>query len=217
MTGLFADRAPAFLALLVRLVKIDSGPGSARCIARIVDILDPKLAEVGLATERRPSPVGPHLLAYGNKSPQVLLMGHIDTVFPAGTAAARPFRREGNRAYGPGVIDMKSGIVYLIYVVKALAAAGGLHEHVRIVINADEEISSIHSRELIYEQSRLCRAAFVFEPSPDMETLTTSRKGVGDLTLSITGKAAHAGAAIEEGLRSDERRVGKASRAPTVP
>jgi len=204
MTGLFADREAEMLALLERLVNIDSGTGHARGIERIVDILEPMLAEVGLATERRPSPVGPHLLAYGNKSPQVLLMGHIDTVFPAGTAAARPFRREGNRAYGPGVIDMKSGIVNLIYVVKALAAAGGLHEHVRIVINADEEISSIHSRELIYEQSRLCRAAFVFEPSPDMETLTTSRKGVGDLTLSITGKAAHAGAAIEDGLSAVE-------------
>ncbi len=167
--------------------------------------MEPMLAEVGLATERRPSPVGPHLLAYGNKSPQVLLMGHIDTVFPAGTAAARPFRLEGNRAYGPGVIDMKSGIVNLIYVVKALAAAGGLHEHVRVVINADEEISSIHSRELIYEQSRLCRAAFVFEPSPDMETLTTSRKGVGDMTLSVTGKAAHAGRGYRRRL---ERRGG---------
>lgn len=204
MMGLFVDREAEMLALLERLVNIDSGTGHGQGIEQIVDILEPMLQDIGLTTERRPSPVGPHLVAYGAKSPQVLLMGHIDTVFPVGTAAARPFRREGDRAYGPGVIDMKSGIVNLLYVVKALADAGGLHQHVRIVINADEEISSIHSRDVIYEQSRLCRAAFVFEPSQAMETLTTSRKGVGDLTLSITGKAAHAGAAIEDGLSAVE-------------
>lgn len=192
------------LALLERLVNIDSGTGHAEGIERIVDIIEPMLQELGLTTERRPSPVGPHLVAYGPRSPQVLLMGHIDTVFPPGTAAARPFRREGARAHGPGVIDMKSGIVSLLYVVKALARAGGLHRHVRIVVNADEEISSIHSRPVIYEQARLCRAAFVFEPAQSMETLTTSRKGVGDLTLAITGKAAHAGAAIEDGLSAIE-------------
>lgn len=204
MMGLFVDREAEMLALLERLVNIDSGTGHSQGIEQIVDIIEPIFQDLGLTTERRPSPVGPHLIAYGAKSPQVMLMGHIDTVFPPGTATARPFRLQGDRAYGPGVIDMKSGIVNLIYVVKALARTGGLHEHVRVVINADEEISSIHSRDVIYEQSRLCRAAFVFEPSQSMETLTTSRKGVGDMTLSVTGKAAHAGAAIEDGLSAVE-------------
>ncbi|MBO8141920.1 MAG: M20 family metallopeptidase [Firmicutes bacterium] len=188
------------LSLLEQLVNIDSGTGQRAGIEAILDILEPKLKELGFATRRHPSPVGPHLVAEGTEQPQVLLMGHIDTVFPAGTAAQRPFRIDGNRAYGPGVMDMKAGIVTMIYVLKALALSGDLHRNARVIINADEEISSIHSRDLIQQESRRCQAAFVFEPARSMDEVTTRRKGVGDLTIQVKGRAAHAGAAPEDGL-----------------
>jgi len=188
------------LALLEQLVNIDSGTGHAAGIEAILDILEPRLKELGLATQRHPSPVGPHLVATGSREPQVLLIGHIDTVFPVGTVTQRPFRVEGSRAYGPGVLDMKSGIVMMLYVLELLARAGGWHQHARVIINADEEISSVHSRDLIYEHSRRCRAAFVFEGSRTMELVTTQRKGVGDLTVHVKGRAAHAGVTPEDGL-----------------
>ncbi len=188
------------LALLERLVNIDSGTGHAAGIEAILDILEPKLQELGLVTRRHPSPAGPHLAAEGQREPRVLLMGHIDTVFPAGTAASRPFRIENGRAYGPGVMDMKAGIVSLLYVLRALALDDEKHRHARIIINADEEISSPYSRALVNAYAPGCGAAFVFEPARSMEEVTTLRKGVGDITVSVKGRAAHAGAAPQDGL-----------------
>ncbi|REJ34086.1 MAG: carboxypeptidase [Bacillota bacterium] len=195
----FARWQGEMLQLLEQLVNIDSGTGHAPGIEAILDILEPRLAELGLATRRFPSPVGPHLVADGSREPRVLLMGHIDTVFPVGTAAQRPFRIEGGRAYGPGVMDMKAGIVSMLYVLKALALQG-LHQHARVIINADEEISSPHSRALVAQYGPECRAAFVFEPARSMQEVITLRKGVGDVTITVKGRAAHAGAAPQDGL-----------------
>ena len=195
----FARWQGEMLGLLEQLVNIDSGTGHAAGIEAILDILEPRLKELGFTTRRFPSPVGPHLVADGSREPRVLLMGHIDTVFPVGTAARRPFRVEGHRAYGPGVMDMKAGIVSMVYVIRALAAQG-LHQHVRVIINADEEISSPHSRALVAEYAPGCRAAFVFEPARSIQEVTTLRKGVGDVTIAVKGRAAHAGAAPQDGL-----------------
>lgn len=200
----FARWQGEMLGLLEQLVNIDSGTGHTPGIEAILDILEPRLKELGLTTRRFPSPVGPHLVAEGSREPRVLLMGHIDTVFPVGTAARRPFRVEGGRAYGPGVMDMKAGIVSMLYVLKALALAGSLHEHARVIINADEEISSPHSRALVAEYAPGCTAAFVFEPARSMEEVITLRKGVGDVTISVKGRAAHAGAAPQDGLSAVE-------------
>lgn len=199
LTQQFQRWQPEMLDLLERLVNIDSGTGQKEGIVAILDIVEPLLRGIGMETERHPSPVGPHLVARGATDAPVLLMGHIDTVFPAGTAAERPFRIEGDRAYGPGVADMKSGIVNMIYVVKALAQAGGAHEHVRLIINADEETSSIHSRDITRRESASSRAAFVFEPGSSLTDLTTERKGVGDVTVTVRGKAAHAGSGLANG------------------
>lgn len=195
---------PEMLQLLERLVNIDSGTGRAQGAEAIVNILAPELEKLGLEVERHDTPVGPQLVARGDREPQVLLSGHIDTVFPPGTASRRPYRVEGDRAYGPGVTDMKSGVVNLLYTVKALAARDELHRHTRIVINCDEETSSLHSRPFIRQEAEQCAAAFVFEPSSKMETLTTERKGVGVLQISVTGQASHAGSSFHDGLSAVE-------------
>lgn len=192
------------LRLLETLVNIDSGTGHVGGARAIVDIIAPLLRELQLTVKTYDTPVGPQLVAYGHREPQVLLVGHIDTVFPEGTAAQRPFRIEGTRAYGPGVTDMKSGIVNLLYVVKALSQHEDLHQHVRIVINCDEETSSLYSRTYITEEAKRCVAAFVFEPSSNMATLTTERKGVGIVRIDVTGIASHAGSSFADGLSAIE-------------
>lgn len=200
----FTAWRPEMLQLLETLVNIDSGTGRAAGATEIADIITPHLEGLNLTVQRHATPVGPQLVAYGNKQPQVLLMGHIDTVFPEGTVAKRPFRIEGEQAFGPGVTDMKSGVVNMLYVLKALAEHGNLHQHVRVVINCDEETSSLHSRPFITEAAQQCSAAFVFEPSSNMKTLTTERKGVGVINVRVTGAASHAGSSFNDGLSATE-------------
>lgn len=200
----FNEWRPDMLALLERLVNIDSGTGQAAGATKIVDILAPKLQQLGLTVERHDTPVGPQLVAYGDRQPQVLFSGHIDTVFPEGTVARRPYRVEDDKAYGPGVTDMKSGVVNMLYVLKALQKEDNLHQHVRVVINCDEETSSLHSRTFIQAEAARCVAGFVFEPSSRMETLTTERKGVGVLRIAVRGQASHAGASYHDGLSAIE-------------
>lgn len=212
LTQQLAAWQPEMLALLEQLVNIDSGTGQKEGIEQILDIVEPKLQELGLTCQRHPSPVGPHLAAWGPREPHYMLMGHIDTVFPPGTAAQRPFRMEGGRAYGPGVTDMKAGIVSMIYILKALSLQSSAHLHARVVINADEEIGSPHSAHLIRQQARLCKAAFVFEPTRGLDLVTTGRKGVADINIRVKGKASHAGSAPEDGLSAIDEIARKITR-----
>lgn len=191
---------PEMLRLLERLVNIDSGTGLREGAEAIVDVLAPRFEALGLTVETHDTPVGPQLVAYGDRQPQVLLSGHIDTVFPAGTAMRRPYRTDGRRAYGPGVTDMKSGVVNILYALQALSERGGLHRHTRTVINCDEETSSLHSRGILRAEAEQCVAGFVFEPSGKMQTLTTERKGVGVVRVTVTGEASHAGSSFHDGL-----------------
>ncbi len=135
-----------------------------------------------------------------NGSSPVMLLGHIDTVFPAGEIQKRPFRIEGNRATGPGVFDMKSGIVLMWM---ALRTLGGKHD-VTVLLSSDEEVGSTASRELIERESTRCRAVLVLEPSLPGGVLKTSRKGVGRFTVKAIGRAAHAGIDPAKGVNAIE-------------
>lgn len=140
---------------------------------------------------------GNHLLADvrgGGGGGRVLVLGHMDTVWDKGTLATMPFRLDAGRAYGPGVFDMKAGLVQLVYAVRALRATGSRpRADLVILINSDEEVGSYSSRALIEEQARASRAVLVLEPSLPDGSLKTFRKGVGVFQLRVTGKAAHAG------------------------
>ncbi len=144
------------------------------------------------------SPVGPHIHWVGGPDPRVLILGHHDTVHPVGTLARLPFTTDGGIGRGPGVFDMKAGIVQALHAVAALADTS----HIEILLSADEEIGSRASRALIEERARACGAVLVLEPSADGGALKIGRKGTGTFELTIEGRASHAGLEPEKGINS---------------
>ena len=124
-----------------------------------------------------------------------LLVGHIDTVWPIGTLAHMPVRSEAGRLHGPGVYDMKGGLVQAIYALRAIEALGlKLSSPVTLFVNTDEEIGSPHSREHLLGLAAAAREALVLEPSfGSRGMLKTARKGIGRFKVQVRGKASHAG------------------------
>lgn len=122
----------------------------------------------------------------------VMLVGHYDTVWPTGTLDTWPFRRDGDAISGPGVFDMKAGLVQAVWALRALDALGLPRPAATLVLNGDEETGSLASHEAIVETGRGHRLAMVFEGAAD-GAIKTARKGVGLFTLTVTGTEAHAG------------------------
>lgn len=133
----------------------------------------------------------------------VLILGHYDTVWPVGTIADRPFRIEDGFAYGPGIFDMKGGLVIIEYALRLIKLMNlPLPRPVVVLLNSDEEIGSPDSRKLIKQHARLSEYVLVMEPALPGGELKTARKGVGAFTVAVTGRAAHAGAEPENGANA---------------
>jgi glutamate carboxypeptidase len=213
-------RKPAMLALLRRLVEMESpsldkaavdrlGAYVARCwrqqgarveIVRQRERGNQVRAELALGQAAEAKKVRPA----GQPRPrrdQILVLGHLDTVYPLGTLRKMPFRVRGNRAYGPGTMDMKAGIVIALFAVEALRKfRPNVARRVVFLSTGDEEIGSGSSRKLIEAEARKSAAVLVMEPANGLAgQLKTARKGVGEFEVHITGRAAHAGADIEKG------------------
>jgi glutamate carboxypeptidase len=130
----------------------------------------------------------------------VLLLGHFDTVWPMGTLAKMPFQIKDGRAFGPGVYDMKAGIAMMIFALRALKEAGAAHRPVTILLDTDEEVGSTTGRPIVEATAKDCEAVLVLEPSQGPQGhLKTSRKGVGDMTIRVRGRASHSGVDFEKG------------------
>ncbi len=124
----------------------------------------------------------------------ILLLGHLDTVWDVGTLRRMPFRIRDGRAYGPGILDMKSGIVLGLWAIRALQALGVRPRRpVRFFLNSDEEFSSVAFRKRILAEARRACAVLVLEPAAARGALKTARKGVGQFRITVRGRAAHAG------------------------
>lgn len=127
-------------------------------------------------------------------SKPILILGHLDTVWETGTLQRMPFRIRGGRAYGPGIFDMKSGIVCGLWAIRALRACGiEARSPVRFFLNSDEETSSVAFRNQLLAEARKARAVLVLEPAAAGGALKTSRKGVGEFRITVHGRSAHAG------------------------
>jgi len=196
------------LELLEGLVNIDSGSYNKTGVDRIGGMLADKLRALGFSVQvQYQANLGCNVLAKlsGAGQAKILLVGHMDTVFDDGTAAARPFTVRDGRAYGPGVDDMKSGLVTMLYALEALLTAGWQEfAEITVLLNGDEEIGSFSSRDLIEREAARADFAFVLEPGREDGSVVTGRKGVGSYELVVTGKAAHAGVEPEKGISAIE-------------
>jgi glutamate carboxypeptidase len=215
LAALQADVAaslPAFLADLERLSNIDCGSYSPAGVNEVATWTAAALAELGATVERRPDPegrFGDTIVATfegaAGAGPRILLIGHMDTVFPDGTAATRPFRVEAGTAYGPGVTDMKGGLLAGVYAIGALrrlvGRSGGAlpFERLVYVANPDEEVGSLSSTPHIEAIAAKSDACFVLECARANGDFVSARKGIADLRLLIHGRAAHAGVEPEKG------------------
>jgi len=171
---------------------VESLRASARHLAGYLERL------LGRPAELIDGPAGPHVRWQGGGDPRVLLLGHHDTVFPLGTLADRPFTISDGRATGPGVFDMKAGIVQAVHAVASLDDASG----VEMLFSCDEEVGSLTSRDLIEERAAACGAVLVLEPSADGGALKTGRKGTGTFEVVVHGRASHAGLEPEKGANA---------------
>jgi glutamate carboxypeptidase len=180
------------------LVDVESPSLQFEAIERSASAVAALIARrLGSPAELVPSAAGPHVHWRGRGEPRVLLVGHHDTVFPLGTTAARPFARADGRVTGPGVFDMKGGIVLAVH---AVASLGG--EGVELLVTADEEVGSAASRELIEARAEACGCVLVLEPAADGGALKTGRKGTGTFEVTVRGRAAHAGLEPEKGVNA---------------
>ena len=194
---------------LEQLVNIDSGSYTKTGVDQIISRYEEIYTGLGFETEIKVNEEqGNNLIARraGELDGNWLFLAHVDTVFTEGTADSRPFKldKEADRAYGPGVCDMKSGVVILKNVLETLITSGTELPDLVVLLNGDEEIGSPTSRELIEAAGREATACFVLEPGRQDGSLVTARKGVGIYELIVSGQAAHAGSGHKAGVSAIE-------------
>ena len=209
LRDLVATRSEEYLAELETLVNIDSGSFSPLGVNLVADRCEQRFHDFGWDVARHrhaPAPGEPQLgdlvigRRQGSGGPRILLVGHTDTVFDDGTAAERPFRIEGSRARGPGVSDMKAGLLTGFFAMHALQDAGlESFDHVTYVCNPDEEIGSPFSGPTIRELALAHDVGFVLEGARANGDIVSARKATTDYDLTVHGRAAHAGVEPEKG------------------
>jgi glutamate carboxypeptidase len=192
------------VALLAEVVNIDSGSYNKRGVDAVGARFARFFADHGIAASiiaggRSGNIIRAQIGASDAGPAPVLLMGHQDTVFPEGEAARRPFRIENGRGYGPGVADMKAGLVMHAFVLAALRHVGPPAASAVALFTSDEEIGSPFSRPLIEAEARKARIALNAEPARPSGNVVTGRKGGVFMRCEVSGKAAHSGSSFAEG------------------
>ncbi|MBI2237511.1 MAG: M20 family metallopeptidase [Actinobacteria bacterium] len=209
LSEIAARRYDEFVDALREMANVDCGSYTREGVNVIADLCEARFKVGGWEVERTPHrPAGgePQLgdlvvgRLQGAGGPRILMIGHTDTVFDEGTVARRPFRIEGDTAYGPGVSDMKGGLLVGFVAVEVLQEAGfGGFGSITYVCNPDEEIGSPFSGPFIQQFAEEADYAFVLEGARANGDVVSSRKGVSDYRIEIVGRAAHAGVEPEKG------------------
>ncbi|MGV6397106.1 M20/M25/M40 family metallo-hydrolase [Pseudomonas caspiana] len=192
-----------YLATVERLVNIDTGTGQAPGLKNVSEMLVKRLEALGATVQTTPaSPsTGDNIVGTikGNGSKSFLLMIHYDTVFGPGTAAKRPFKVEGERAYGPGVADAKGGVAMVLHSLQLLQDQKFKdYGTITVLFNPDEEMGSAGSKKVIAELARQHDYVFSYEP-PDTDAVTVATNGINGVFVDVKGKSSHAGSAPEAG------------------
>ncbi|HEX7247690.1 MAG TPA: M20 family metallopeptidase [Actinomycetota bacterium] len=209
---LAAARYDVFVAELERMVNVDCGSYTPAGVNEIADLCEARMRDRGYDVDRRRHVAAngePQLgdlvigTVEGSGGANVLLVGHMDTVFDEGTVAERPFRIDGDFARGPGVSDMKGGLLTGFHAVEVLQDAGAdRFGRITYVCNPDEEIGSPVSGPVIRELAPAYDAAFVLEGARANGDIVSARKGITDYSIEFVGRAAHAGVEPEKGANA---------------
>src|SRR5688572_6783048 len=211
----FEARKPEMIALLKRLVEIESPSHDKAAVDNVGRLVAQECRRLGADVQVVQNTVtGDHVVArwdgggrtHGSAPTggEILLMHHMDTVYPLGTLAKMPFYEKDDKLFGPGVLDMKGGIVISLAAVAALQKAGQLTRPVTALFTSDEEIGSDTSRELIESLAKEAALALVLESGMKDGAIKTWRKGVGNFIIHPKGRAAHAGGAHADGRNAIE-------------
>lgn len=188
------------VTLIRQLVECESPSDDPAAVNRFVELVSDTVAPSARVKTFPGGRFGKHLTAEvalpgRKKTGQTLVLGHSDTVWPLGTLRSMPFREAQGRLWGPGVLDMKAGIAFFVFAVRALREMEiPAASKVLLQLNSDEEVGSESSRALTEKNAARSQAVLVLEPGTGLEgKLKTARKGVGDFTVTVRGRAAHAG------------------------
>lgn len=199
-------RQSEIVNLIRQLVECESPSDDPAAVNRFVDIVGARAAGLGNVKLFPGGRFGKHmqmefLLPGDKKSGQILVLGHSDTVWPMGALKTMPFKEEKGRLWGPGVLDMKSGIAFFLFAMQAIRDLRlPVKRRVILQLNSDEEVGSDSSRPLTEKEAKKSNAVLVLEPGTGMQgKLKTARKGVGGYQVTVHGKASHAGVDFEAG------------------
>lgn len=204
----FAEaKQPAIVAFIRELARCESPSDQPQAVNRFVKLLADRLDEAVNVKTLPGGRFGNHLRCEfklpGAKAGagKILVLGHSDTVWPLGTLAQMPLREENGRLWGPGVLDMKSGIAIFVYAVHTLRMLEiPVRRNILFQVNSDEEVGSETSRPFTEEAARQSAIALLLEPGTGLKgKLKTARKGVGDYTVTVKGRASHAGVDYQAG------------------
>jgi glutamate carboxypeptidase len=204
----FKKQQPKIVQTIRQLVEIESPSDVKQSVDRLGTVLASRFAELGGRVRVHPvEKFGNHLqVEFKGRGPRdqkpVLLLGHTDTVYPIGTISKMKCRVVKGRLHGPGVLDMKSGIALALHAIEAMLkwGAGKLPRPLTVLLVSDEEVGSTSSRAITESLARKSSAVFVLEPAQGLHgAVKTSRKGICEYTLKVTGKAAHSGLDFEKG------------------
>ncbi|MBI3949681.1 MAG: M20 family metallopeptidase [Acidobacteria bacterium] len=191
------------IEMLRGLVEIESPSTEPEAINRLGEFLAEQYTQLGLSVERIPTTDDADvvLARYGEGESPIMILGHLDTVWPLGTLAHRPIRIEGNRLYGPGSFDMKGGLAVALHAMEALLKLKlSPRRPITFFLTPFEEVGGKAYRDRLEAEARRSHSVLVLEPPMPGGAAKTARKGAGRLTLRVRGRAAHAGLAPDEGV-----------------
>ena len=198
----FRRRLPEYLTELQDLVAIETPTGDIEGVTRAAAWLESRLAPFGELSRESLEGCGPLLrLRRPGSGHRVMLMGHMDTVWPVGSWPEL-WRESDGHIFGPGVYDMKSGLLFILEILRWLDATGADHPTLDILINPDEETGSTSSAKLICEAAKANDLVLVLEPSTPDGVIKLGRKGSGEFALTIRGRSAHQGVEPELGINA---------------
>jgi glutamate carboxypeptidase len=212
ITFWLSSQREAMLGLLEKVVNIDSGSYDKAGVDAVGEVFEAFFKGHDIDVERLPRDISGDIFRAripGQDNAPIVLMGHRDTVFPKGEAARRPFTIRDGRAYGPGVSDMKSGLVLNAFVLAAFKKFGGHRAPLVALMTSDEEIGSPQSRSAIEETATGARAVFNAEPGRANGNVVSGRKGGVFMVMEVLGKAAHSGGNFTSGHSAIHALAGK--------